>query len=102
MRAILIAAFLLGSGAAAAAQDAAVTEPQCWFASMSFSPGVTLRAGEDVMKCEPGGSWSANTASASGCIRDGRFYSVGAIQIVANTQDRALVCAADGTWKPEL
>lgn len=89
----------LNASASSAQEGVAVppTEPRCWLGSMTYSPGVTMRASNQRMLCTIEGAWTGTEAWASGCISGGDFYSVGAIENVANSEVQ-VICDQDGTW----
>ena len=65
------------------------------------SPGATVRAGGGVMVCGQDLIWQSTSDGAAGCLHDGKFYSVGAIQIehASNQQAVESSCEKDGTWE---
>ncbi|WP_425416514.1 hypothetical protein [Oricola indica] len=87
--AIVMALFSLGAAA----------EERCWMGSASFSPGVTVRAGNSIMVCTPESSWQNTDTWAAGCFSDGKFFSVGAMQSTDTQPPVILQCNQDGTWQ---
>ncbi len=85
------------SSSSQAQSDMAFT-PSCWFGNMSFSPGATVRAGESVMVCVDGTTWEATEKDASGCLFDGKFFSIGSVYAFS-AQAPQLQCLADGQWE---
>ena len=96
MRAIVIAVVLLCIPASA---QEAHEQDRCWFASESFTPGATIRAGETVMACQTDFTWATTTQNAAGCLLDGDVSSYGAI-VEAGPADSNVKsqCQLDGTW----
>lgn len=89
----LMALFFAAPGVGwAQQQEMAAPQPRCWLGSMSYSPGATVRAGDNVMLCTPAFAWEPATKSAaSGCIFKSEFYNSGAV--VSGNE-----CQPDGTW----
>lgn len=56
-----------------------------------------MRASNQRMSCSAEGLWTATDEWAAGCVRDGEFFSVGAIENVTNN-DMTLICDQAGTW----
>jgi hypothetical protein len=96
--AILIPLALLAFSQPMQAQSKEDFSPSCWFGSVSFSPGTTVRAGGSVMVCAAGTAWEPTTDEASGCLFDGKFFSVGSIHASFSAAP-PMECQTDGTWK---
>ena len=91
---------ILLSGNGAVAQEDATEGPRCWFGSMTFSPGATVRASGVVMTCSTEMVWeSSPNSAASGCIFDGEFFAEGAVIPDSANYEPKSVCHSDGTWK---
>lgn len=84
------------------AQEAGLAPEQgrCWVASESFTPGATIRSGDEVIECQPDFSWAPTTRSASGCMLDGELNSIGAL-VDAGPADSNLKsrCQSSGAWE---
>ena len=78
----------------------ATEQGRCWVASESFTPGASIRSGDEVVECQPDFSWAPTVRSAAGCILEGELSSVGAVvdagPATSNVKTR---CRADGSWE---
>jgi hypothetical protein len=102
MRCSPLFGLLLLFAAPAAGQEgsaATVQQPRCWLGGMGYSPGATIRAGNAVMVCTPEFGWAPTSAWASGCVLEGRQFSVGAkYNLGSGTQPVLIACTKDGIW----
>lgn len=73
-------------------------QPRCWLGAMSYSPGATIRAGDEVMVCTTEFVWAPIEQRAAGCLHGGDFYGVGAVQNASSQQQILSECRPDGTW----
>ena len=71
---------IIGASAFEQDQTAVAEQPRCWLASIRYSPGATVRAGNEVKICGPDFTWLPTTDWASGCIHESEFFSVGDVR----------------------
>lgn len=71
----------------------------CLFVGESYSPGATIRAGNQVMVCTSDAVWELSESWAAGCFFGGDFYSVGSVNKGSAKGDVRTVCLKDGTWE---
>src|SRR5712692_8808560 len=82
----------------ASAETPAGANIVCWVASMTFSPGATIRAGSQEMLCQKDGAWAATDNAAAGCFREGKLFSPGSLEAVTGSNAQ-IVCQPDGSWQ---
>lgn len=100
MRFTLISIALMTFSAPVSAQTTEVIkETRCWLGSLTFSPNSTIRASDKVMICALSGLWEPTDKPASGCIREGKLYSIGSVEGVPNSKSDFLTCDESGVWK---
>ena len=74
---------------------------RCWFLSESYTAGVKIRAGSEVMICGNDGIWSEadDGAGASGCFYEHKFFGTGAT--VAVKDGPITACQPNGSWSSQ-
>lgn len=76
-----------------------IEQERCWLGSLSFSPGATVRAGSQIMVCSSENAWEPTPEAASGCIFDGDFFGVGAVDNGPRQDAQRMFCRNDGVWE---
>lgn len=105
MKIVVLAAIslsLLTPAIPAFAQDV-VTPPSdapnlCWLGGMAFSVGSNIRAGDGVSACLADGRWKPTTGPASGCLRDGKLFTLGSSAGIGDAKNGKQTCRKDGSW----
>jgi hypothetical protein len=101
---VLAAALALASIVPAVAEDAVAPAPApdapgvCWLGGLAFSVGSNMRAGDGVSSCLADGRWKVTTGPASGCLKDGNFYTLGSSAGIGDAKNTKQTCRKDGSW----
>jgi len=71
---------------------------ECRYAGMAFGQAATVRDGNRVLRCGPGGWFSDSSVPPTNCVYASGMFTAGAI---ITEGERTVTCQADGTWSSE-